>query len=29
MEWMMIWVASSSNSIYIKHTASIKEKRRK
>jgi hypothetical protein len=26
MEWMMIWVTSSSGSSYIKHTAVIKEK---
>jgi hypothetical protein len=29
IEWMMIWVSSSSGSINIKHTAGIKEKGRK
>jgi hypothetical protein len=29
MEWMLIWVTSSSSSSIIKHTVGIKEKRRK
>jgi hypothetical protein len=28
MEWMMIWVTSSSGNSCIKHTAGIKEKGR-
>jgi hypothetical protein len=29
MEWMMIWVTSSSGSSSIKHTVGIKEKGKK